>query len=290
MTNLIDLRIGALLIALVAVLPLRAEVAYLNPQGDVVPAGKVMAVEARASVAKGGIGSSKPRRWSINWSGVSVVLEFDLSSYVDGIDNPRLNVECNGEKVSVTKGVNFAGGFNSVAIEWASNGSATVSVGEYGLTEVLRFDSLPMPADSIRIAGSSPMVDCLVVETDNRDFGRLQTAYSQAELNSAIRWRYLDKENNPDLALSGGEYVLAQIGNDLVYVSGAKTNAEQWKSGMLKARLTATGYSGYYKVDWYDSTGKLIPDESYAELNATAKTMKITFPKLQTSLRFTSLN
>lgn len=130
----------------------------------------------------------------------------------------------------------------------------------------------------------------LIIETDSNDFDRLMTDYTPEQLSGAIRWRYLDRENDPAVALPGGNYVLAQVGNDLVYMGGARINASLWRAGMLKGRLTPTGYVGYMRLQWYDATGRSLADESYAEMDSTAQTMTLVFPALQARLRFTRLS
>jgi hypothetical protein len=125
-----------------------------------------------------------------------------------------------------------------------------------------------------------------MVETNENALERLRTNYTADELAAAPRWQYLDRENDPKIALLGGRYELAQIGNDLIYLSGAKTNATHWHQGMLKGRLKPTGYVGYYHLEWFDATGRSIADDCYAQFDETSKTMTVNFPGLNASLRF----
>lgn len=282
-------RILAFLTGVLAVAAcMRAELFYLRPEGDKAPRGRIAAVEARASVADGKIGSPRKASWAICWQGVEVGLAFDFGNYLDGIDEPEVKVSCNGRTAFIGKGMNCAGGFNTLAVEWADDGTATVLAGERALRPVMTFDSLPQPADSVRLTGTKLTADCLIAETDDRDFSRLMTAHGADELQGAPRWRYLDRDSDPKLALAGGAYELALIGNELIYIGGAVTNADLWKPGMLKGRLTPTGYDGYFRLEWVDATGRTLNDESYATFDSAAKTMKLTFPGLQTTLRFTS--
>lgn len=267
---------------------MRAELFYLQPDGDRTPRGRITAVEARAAVADGKIGSTRKASWAICWSGVKVAMEFDFGNYLDGIDEPKVKVSCNGRSAVIGKGINCAGGFNTLAVEWADDGTATVLAGERSLKPMMTFDSLPQPSDSIRLSGTKLTADCLIAETDDRDFSRLMTAHTPTELEAATRWRYLDRDNDPKLAVAGGAYELAQIGNELIYMSGAVTNSHKWTPGMLKGRLTPTGYDGYFRLEWVDATGRTLNDESYATFDSATKTMKLTFPGLHTSLRFTS--
>ena len=79
---------------------------------------------------------------------------------------------------------------------------------------------------------------------------------------------------------------MAWVADDLIYMAGAQTNETRWKQGMLKGRLTPTGYVGYYHLEWYDATGRLLAEDCYAEYDEKSKTMTFVFPSLNASLRF----
>lgn len=271
---------------------------YLAEAGGSVPAdSRVTAVEARVSVADGRVGGQKAGWWAIRWDDTEAVrVTFDFRNFVDGIDEPAVTVTAAGQSVSLNEGINCSGGYNTVAVEWNPDGYATVLVGERELIPAVRIPDLAPPAGSVSIVGSGPTVESLIVETDDRDFSRLQTALTDEELAEAEMWRYLDRESDPRVAIPGGEYRLAMVpsrsvsgGYDLIYMEGARTNGAYWKRGMRKGTLTPTGYVGYYRLSWVDATGRTLPDESSAELDATARTMRLNFPSLRASLRFTSL-
>lgn len=272
-------------------LPVAAEVCYLRPPADAVPRGRIAAVEARVASPQGRVGSETAARWALCWPGAEVGLRFDFRTHLDGVDEPEVVVECNGRRAVATSGFNVSGGWNTVAVEWGGDGAATVLAGEFALRPLLRLDSLPRPTDSIRVEGDRPRVEMLIVETDDADFGRLHSGYGADALEAAERWRYLDRENDPAFARPGGDYELALIadsqgGYDIIYMGGAVTNAAHWEPGMLKGRIEPTGFAGYYKLEWVDATGRLIPDECFAEFDSGRTVLTLSFPSLQASLRF----
>ncbi len=278
---------------LFAALSAAGRVHYLPVENPRIPeGGRVVAVEARVALPEVRIGSVRRAAWSITWADtVSVAIEFDFTTFVDGIDEPRVTVSCCGRTVAATKGFDCSGGFNTLAVEWGDDGRARVLGGERGLTELMAFDSLPRPAGGnltvVPTAGRIDIAD-LMVETDDDDFSRLHTGYTDSDIAAGRCWTYLDRENDPAVARPGGRYVLAQIGDDLVYLDGAQINAPRWRRGMIKGRLTATPYSGYYHLVWFDATGRRLADDSFAEMSADGSTMTLCFPALDARLRFSS--
>lgn len=280
------------LVAAIMLWPLAivAEVRYLSADNPQVPADEaIVAVEARVALPEARIGSGRQGAWSLCWGDTAAVtLAFDFRAYVDGIDEPTVTVSCAGRSAVASKGFDCNGGFNTLAVEWGSDGKVRVFGGERALAPLLELDSLPRPHGLLRVLSTvgTPDVADMMVETDPDDFGRLQSTYTDAQLDSATVWRLLDRENDPTIALPGGRYVLAQVGEDLVYLSGAQTNAAHWRRGMLKGRLTPTGYTGYYSLEWFDATGRRLADDCYAQFDSAASTLTLTFPALQASLRF----
>lgn len=242
------------------------------------PAG-IAAVEARAC--------NKTGAWVLTWPGAVISVDAAMSNFVDGVDEPLARIRC-GNKEVTAKGFECFGGYNTIAVEWSADGMAHILGGADVLTPVMDLDSLPGPQGYVKVAYAKGIAD-IIIETNPDNFDRLMTAYTDEELDAAKKWRYLDRESDPKIALLGGQYVLAQIGNDLIYMSGAKTNASHWRKGMLKGRMTPTGYTGYYRLQWYDATGRALPDESFVQTDDKDSTMSATFPGLQTTLRFTSL-
>lgn len=272
-----------------------ARLTYLPKQGGTVPEERVVAVEARAAMPKVRVNSGHAGSWTIAWKGGAVTLSLDFRQWLDGVDSPSVTVECRGQKATARRGFNSDGGFNSLAVEWNRNGSANILGGDRDLENLLTVEGLPLPADSVWIEASGDVdIELLVVETDDNDFSRLMTGYTPDEIAAAPKIRYLDRANDAELALPGGEYVLAQIptddgGYDLVYVSGAVTNAQYWLPGMLKGHMTPTGYVGYWRLRWYDAVGRRLSDDNYATADAEQHTISFIFPHLDSSMRFSTL-
>ncbi|MBD5327833.1 MAG: hypothetical protein HDR99_05160 [Bacteroides sp.] len=258
------------------------EVFYFAGREAVVPQGEVVAVEVRAGAGNGRGGS-----WLIAWPGATVRLSFSADRFVDGIDRPGALLEVNGEKFECSRGVATSGDPNTVAIEWKSDSVATILVGERNVFEVAS-TALPKPVGKVEISGLSQPFDLVdfIIETDSDSFGRLESGLDDEAIASGRRWSYLDRESDPKTAVMGGQYVMAQVGLELIYVEGAMTNPASWKTGMTKGRLKPTGFDGYYRLQWFDATGRELSGENYAEVNDDLGIMKLTFPALGASVRF----
>lgn len=268
----------------------RSEVHYFATDTAAVPSGEIAAVEVRAANASARVGEAKLAGWQLSWPGVDISLTFDYRNFVDGVSENFATLRCNDATVEIRKELNTNGEFNTVAIEWHLDGRTLILVGEHKLKEVLT-TKLPKPEGKISVTGISGdvIIQDLIIETNSDSFGRL-LKYASAELAGAKRWEYLDRTNDPKTAIVGGQYVLAQIGNDLVYLSGAKTNGEHWQPGMVKGHLIPTGFDGYYKLQWYDATGRKMPGENFAEHDASLGVMKLSFPELGATIRLRLAN
>lgn len=259
-----------------------AEVHYFGGEAARVPDGEIVAVEVRA-----GAGSHRGGSWQVVWPGASVRISFSASGFVDGVDRPSALLEVNGEKFVCSNGVATSGDPNTIAIEWKSDSVATLYFGERELTEVADI-LLSKPVDTVFVKGSSLPFDLVdfIIETDSDSFRRLESGLDAQAIAEGHSWRYLDRETDSKTAVVGGQYVLSQVGSELIYVEGAITNSASWKTGMVKGRLTPTAFSGYYKLQWFDATGRELPGENYAEVDSDLGTMKLTFPALGASVRF----
>lgn len=264
----------------------RAEVKYFATDSVCVPDGEIMAVEVRAANEEARVGEAKLAGWSITWPGVEISVSFDFRNYVDGISSEYATITCNNRSEKLSKGVNTSGGFNSVAIEWHPQGNVALLAGERKLIEVMILDSLPKPVGNIfvRGIGGDVTIQDIILDLNSDSFERLRK-YRPEQLLDVPRWEYLDRINDPRTAIIGGEYILAQVGPDLVYLGGAKTNPSHWKPGMLKGTLKPTGFDGYYKLKWYDSTGREMPGENFAEHDKSLGVLKLSFPELGASIR-----
>lgn len=262
-----------------------SEVYYSISDSITVPDEEITAVEVRVANSAARVGESKLAGWSVQWSGVQISLSFDFRNFVDGISRDCATLVCNNKSVQINKGLNTAGEFNTLAIEWHKDGAASVLVGEHKLREVFTCQ-LPKPEGVITLNGfgGDITIQDFIVETNPNAFERLQK-YLPEQYENAEKWVYLDRINDPKTAIAGGNYELARIGNDLIYLDGAKTNASYWRPGMIKGSLTPTGFEGYYKLQWYDATGRKMPGENFAEQDDSLGIIKLTFPELGATIR-----
>lgn len=257
-----------------------AEVCYFDAPRARVPAGEVRAVEVRASAGKNN------GRWRVCWPGVELQMTLGSGAYVDGVDRLSGNLEVNGKKFPI-KDIVDPGAANTLAIEWGTDSIARFLVGNHELHAV---GSLPVdrPEGEVTVEGLTMPFDLidLIIETNPDSFRRLVTDHNKHEIDAGRMWTFLDREGDSRLAVVGGQYVLSQVGLELIYVGGAKTNPNDWKFGMVKGRLVPTGFDGYYKLQWFDATGRELSGENYAEVDSDLGTLKLTFPQLKTSVRF----
>lgn len=269
-----------LLLILVSGFSAFARVSYFDGPRAHVPDGEVCAVEVRCTAGK------TAGSWRVSWPGVNLQLTLGSDSYVDGVDRPSGFLEVNGVKYPL-KGNIDPGGANTLSVEWGMDSIATISVGHRELQAVTAA-ILSRPEGEVAVeplASPFDLID-LIIETNPDSFGRLETGMDSAEVAAGRLWRYLDRDGDSRLAVVGGQYSLSQVGYDLIYIEGAKTNPGNWKPGMVKGRLIPTGFDGYYKLQWFDATGRELSGENYAEVDSDLGTLKLTFPQLKTSVRF----
>ena len=85
----------------------------------------------------------------------------------------------------------------------------------------------------------------------------------------------------------GGEYTVAIIRNaegyEMYYLDGAKTRSDIWKPGMLKARLSNSGFPDIFDVTWVDATGETLAKDIKARYESPLFTFM--FPYQSSTLR-----
>lgn len=265
-----------------------AGVRFLSVDHPVVTDKNVDALEVRVAHSAARAGRNGLQQWSVGWGENVINVVFDFRNFVEGIDVPRVKIQCGNVTGTLDHGFDCDGGYNTLALEWSSDGSVEVLFGERGLHSVMMLDSLARPDGELLINARGGEIDVVdvVVEVNDDDISRLMTDYSARDIADAVKLHYLDRENDPKLSSPGGRYTLARIGDDLIYVDGAQINATHWHCGMLKGRLTPTPYVGYYHLLWYDSTGRRLSDDCYAEVDENSRTIKCVFPSLSATLRF----
>ncbi len=103
-------------------------------------------------------------------------------------------------------------------------------------------------------------------------------------------WEYLDRANDPELALPGGRYTLALIaapdgGYDIIYAGGADVNSSDWHPGMLRGHLSSTQFANHFILRWIDAEMRVIDTDLYADFS-TGSILSLQFPLYSTTLRF----
>lgn len=102
-------------------------------------------------------------------------------------------------------------------------------------------------------------------------------------------WLIYDRSLEESLVRLGGDYRLAMVrsddGYDLLYMSGAVTNAGSWTPGMVKCRLRPSGADGIWRVEWTDSMFVPISNEVQAQVEGDSGLIKIQFPYHRSSMR-----
>lgn len=101
-------------------------------------------------------------------------------------------------------------------------------------------------------------------------------------------WKYLDRSMDENLLRLGGDYTFALIkSNDneynLIYLNGAKTNSNEWSTGMIKARLFTTQFNDVLAVEWYDS--QMLPMNHEITAQIEGDFIKIVFPYQNSHIR-----
>ena len=98
----------------------------------------------------------------------------------------------------------------------------------------------------------------------------------------------LDRSLEESLLRLGGDYLLASVksgdGYDLIYISGARVNAEAWSPGMIKARLEPSGIDGVWNVEWRDAMHSPLSHEIKAQTDVNG-VLTIQFPYQNSRLR-----
>ncbi|MCM1292663.1 MAG: hypothetical protein NC111_05655 [Bacteroides sp.] len=224
-----------------------------------------------------------------------------LSIYRQNVDGTVTKIE----EIRLTDGFDLAQGCNSLSCEIDCISGHVVIAGGSNTQRTL-YETVSRPTGGYGIImNSNPIVDMVVTDQWIDPAAALQTQWSQpnatddlvnsllsTELNDPIGlWKYLDRDNNPNLARLGGEYTLAIVRSednsesyDIIYISGATTNASQWTPGMLKGRLHPTGFTGHFDLEWYDAAMDPIAKECSASIEQSGL-IRLDFPLLKTSLR-----
>ncbi len=117
--------------------------------------------------------------------------------------------------------------------------------------------------------------------------GPLPGAGTSADPMLAV-WHYLDRNTDPELAELREHYILATVagttgGYDIVCLpAGADASA----APRLKGHLEPTPFRNHYALRWLDAAGRSVDAEAYADVDPEERILTLTFPLLNSSLRF----
>lgn len=126
---------------------------------------------------------------------------------------------------------------------------------------------------------------------------RLDREMPEIEVSDSVcgQWHYLDRITESTNVRLGGEYDLAITpsangsGWDIFYLGGAQTDAPRWQSGVLKGRLTPTGFTSHWDLQWISANGLPLITEAYATLSDDGRILTLDFPTLEARLRFSKV-
>lgn len=77
-------------------------------------------------------------------------------------------------------------------------------------------------------------------------------------------WGIFDMNIDEKMLKTGGEYRLAikkskdKEGYDIIYLSGAVTNAAKWNPGMIKGYISPMPFDSVYDIEWIGASGKTL--------------------------------
>ncbi len=221
-----------------------------------------------------------------------------IGQSVDGIDSVYIEKHFN-------KGIDTSKGYNSLLVE-TDEEKTRVFVGDKIYNYVASVVSGYVNGKFGIITNGQLDVQSFAVDAKQNKISLLSTIWSETEnavnelknhfenTTDSIEgfWSYLDRDNDPKRVRIGGKYRVALVKNnslpetyDILYISGAETNANNWRSCMLKGRLSATIFKEHYDLIWYDAMLDNVDTESHADIIDNA-ILNLKFPLYDSSVRF----
>lgn len=165
---------------------------------------------------------------------------------------------------------------------------ADLPVGDASIDKV---GFLLYPASRIRLKEMSlSSVEKLPVSEDLpwNDSEALQTRLELSHDPMEGYWQILDFSVEENLLRLGGDYRFAMVkvpsGYHLIYLSGAKTNSNEWLPGMVKAILSPSGIDGIWDVEWTDAMHSPLSNGLKAQMDING-TLTIQFPYQNSHIR-----
>lgn len=120
--------------------------------------------------------------------------------------------------------------------------------------------------------------------------GQLNEYLAGSVDRSECHWRYLDRNTDQRRLNTGGDYRLATVRRDdgsieLIYLGGARVNADRWQPMMVKALLLPTAFADHYDLIWYDAFGRAIKADASADI-IDGSILRINLPLQGGSVRY----
>ena len=291
------LRLCVLLLFLASLPGAHGRVVLLSPDSMACPNEPISTLSIRCAMPKAKPSSLKLHSWTLSWPGVEIKMEWDFRHHQDGIDEPKAKLTINGREPIELDKADTSGGYNTLTLRWNRfNNKCEVSAGSRRLEPLAIIEGLPQPrGETLKLEGTAKIeFSRMALQTDENSFERLVTHYASEDLDSVAKWKYIDRSSDPKVARVGGDYLFALMPDgegiyNIVYLGGATINPAQWKPGMLKGRLIHKGFKGYYALEWVDSTGCNLADESYAMIDEGLGVITLHFPGLDASIRLKRL-
>lgn len=260
-----------------------------------------------------GHGMSKSE-WGITWSHKNddyykIMFRCGNTDYGDLLDTRFMNIEVTHiksgktdiiKRFRITEDFDMYNGCNRVTLEIYKN-EIRLFGGNKDIVHIgsLKIGSSPGGVFTIFSKNTNLKVQPIAGEYGINKVEKLSSKYqNETVLDSSIiksknplvgYWKYLDRNNNPDMARLGGYYRLAIVEENgeflILYISNAEVNKTFWQSGMIKGRLTPTIFKDHYDVVWYDAEMLEINKEVHASVINNV-ILSIEFPLYKTTLRF----
>lgn len=225
--------------------------------------------------------SVRPIEYSPNTLDSQTALEFAVTPEADFL-YPEFSDTLPARYLAAS-GMDFASGANHFRLSWDST-SLNLRAGNHKLQTI--FDIPDYIGEILGIELQlSPGADLSLCQPSLTiaDYpGRIPPCMDITEVEQRLRassdplereWQILDINLNDKYLAEGGDYRVAIVkapdsSYELIYLSGARLNADSWERGMLKGRLRQSGLPGIYDLEWIDPMGGVMTRHLKARLNA----------------------
>ncbi len=267
-------------------------------------------VEARAAVSgnRERAGMSVPE-WKIQWiaddgSCYDCSLSWGNTDFASVYDKRfmRVSVKRFGNQLlswDITENVDLGSGYNSVALLFSGT-KLQVQLGDKTLSLIGELPFSSMPVGDVSITGNRglDLKEVRLIEESAPDT-EIMTSWTVERLDEYFAsstdgregyWEYLDRETDSSLSGIGGKYTLAIVrsgkGYDIIYIDGARVDADKWRPGMKKGELRSTVFENHYHLYWYDTAMNQLGRDYEFNADYTSSLWTFNYPLLSSRLRF----